>query len=66
MWIKLEKDFFGFQKDLYMCVVYNPPSMSSYTQGLDRDIIECLEQETAKYMKMGNVLLCGDFNARIA
>ncbi|CAG2219500.1 unnamed protein product [Mytilus edulis] len=66
MWIKLEKDFFGFQKDLYMCVVYNPPSMSSYTQGLDRDITECLEQETAKYMKMGNVLLCGDFNARIA
>ncbi|VDI25498.1 Hypothetical predicted protein [Mytilus galloprovincialis] len=49
-----------------MCVVYNPPSMSSYTQGLDRDITECLEQETAKYMKMGNVLLCGDFNARIA
>ncbi|VDI17668.1 mannose-1-phosphate guanylyltransferase [Mytilus galloprovincialis] len=40
--------------------------MSSYTQGLDRDITECLEQETAKYMKMGNVLLCGDFNARIA
>lgn len=28
------------------------------------DIIEWLEKETAQFIKKGNILLCGDFNAR--
>ena len=65
-WIKLEKSFFGFLKDLYICLVYNPPMTSSYTQGLNHDILECIENETVEYKKYGNILLCGDFNARVS
>jgi hypothetical protein len=24
-WVKLERDFFGFSDDLYICLVYYPP-----------------------------------------
>jgi hypothetical protein len=30
--VKLEKTFFGFKKDLFICVTYNPPISSKYTQ----------------------------------
>jgi hypothetical protein len=30
-WIKLEKDYFRFQRDLFICVVYYPPCLSTYT-----------------------------------
>jgi hypothetical protein len=39
---------------------------SSYTQGLNHDILECIENETVEYKKYGNILLCGDFNARVS
>ena len=38
-WIMLEKEFFGFNQDLYARVVYNPPEMSSYSKHLDYDIL---------------------------
>jgi hypothetical protein len=28
-WVKLERDFFGFSDDLYICLVYYPPSGST-------------------------------------
>lgn len=65
-WVKLEKDFFGFSKDLYICLVYYPPSGSAYTQGLDKDILDCIEKDINIYQGLGNVLLCGDFNSRIS
>ena len=58
---QLEKHFFGFDKDLFICVVYDPPPTSTYYQSLNYDIIECLEKETAQFIKKGNILLCGDF-----
>ena len=63
-WVKLEKDAFGFSKDLYICLVYYPPIGSAYTQGLDQDILDCIEKDLAHYKERGNILLCGDFNAR--
>ncbi|CAG2210987.1 unnamed protein product [Mytilus edulis] len=65
-WVKLEKQFFGFDKDLFIYVVYNPPEGLSYSKGLDHDILTCLEKDIASYQKQGNILLCGDFNARVA
>ena len=64
-WIKLEKQFFGFTSDLYICLVYNPPSVSSYSKKTQIDIIDCLEKDIVKYKKLGNITLCGDFNARV-
>jgi hypothetical protein len=64
--VKLEKTFFGFKKDLFICVTYNPPISSKYTQELKHDVLDCIEKDIAHYNKLGNSLLCGDFNARIS
>lgn len=64
-WIKLEKDFFGFQKDFFICVVYYPPSPSSYTKKLENDILDGIEKDLSSYSKLGDVLICGDLNARV-
>ena len=63
-WMKLEKQFFGFDQDIFICVVYNPPEGSSYSKGLDHDILTCLEKDIASYQKQGNILLCGDFKCK--
>ena len=44
-WLQLDKNFFGLQENLFICVVYDPPSTSSYTLGLNYNILECLENE---------------------
>ena len=51
---------------MYICLVYYPPSGSAYTHGLDKDILDCIEKDINSYQGLGNILLCGDFNARIA
>jgi len=65
-WVKLEKSFFGFDKDLYLCLIYNPHEVSSYSKGLDHDILGNVERDIIFDQKYGNILLCGDFNARVA
>jgi hypothetical protein len=64
--VKLEKTFFGFKKDLFICVTYNPPISSKYTQELKHDILDCIEKDITHCNKLGNILLCRDFNARIS
>ena len=60
------KKFFGIPKDLYICLIYNPPTLSSYTRNLDKDILECVEKDISHYNSLGNVILCGDINARVS
>ena len=45
---------------------YNPPEGSSYSKGLAHDILGCVEKDIALYKHKGNILLCWDFNARVA
>ena len=53
-------------KDLFICVTYNPPISSKYIQELKHDVLDCIEKDITHYNKLGNILLCGDFNARIS
>jgi hypothetical protein len=47
-------------------VLFNdPPSNSSYSKELDHEIMGHIEKEIEHFQKRGNVLLCGDFNARV-
>jgi hypothetical protein len=39
---------------------------SKYTQELKHDILDCIEKDITHYNKLGNILLCADFNARIS
>lgn len=59
-WLKLNKDFFGFKKDLYLCAVYIPPQNSVHSND---DLLD-LESEVTKFSVNGDIALIGDFNAR--
>ena len=60
LWLKLEKQFFSFDKDVFLCVAYIPPvagqSISTAFSQMERDI--------ARFSKLGEIFLSGDFNAR--
>ena len=63
-WIKLDKDFFGLTKNIYVCFVYYSPRNSTYSNSSDADIIASVGSDLSRYSSDGNILLCGDFNAR--
>jgi endonuclease/exonuclease/phosphatase (EEP) superfamily protein YafD len=62
IWFKLEKDFFGLEKDLFICACYIPPLNSPYY----KDDFSILEDEISHLSGKGNILVIGDLNARIA
>jgi exonuclease III len=62
IWLKLDKVFFGLEKDLFICACYIPPVNSPY---YDDDFLK-LETEISQVYDKGNILLIGDLNARIA
>ena len=64
VWIRLDKNIFQLDEDLFLCVVYLPPEGSSSYQCLDKDIFDSLEESTVYFDKKGEVLLVGDFNCR--
>lgn len=59
---KLEKDFFGLEKDLFICACYIPPLNSPYY----KDDFSILEDDISHLSGKGNILVIGDLNARIA
>ena len=64
IWLKVCKDFFGIENDIYICFIYNPPENSTYTQSLQEDLFDLIEKDIVKYSDTGNILLMGDLNAR--
>ena len=64
IWLKLDKKFFGINKDIYLCCCYLIPQNSSTFTWNDIDICDILDTEVSKYGTFGDILLCGDLNAR--
>ena len=64
IWLKLDKNFFGFDKNLYLCCCYLIPQNSSTLTWNDINNCEILETEVLSYSQLGNILICGDLNAR--
>ena len=60
----MKNNFFMFEKDIYVCFIYAPPASSPYTNSLDYDIFQTLENDISKYSNDGNIILAGDFNAK--
>ena len=50
--------------DVYIGCVYIPPQSSSYGKDHTQHIWDQLEKDTEHFSTKGNVILCGDFNAR--
>ena len=53
------------KRDLFICSVYIPPQNSPRERRLDRDHFQSLQENIYKFSKLGSIILCGDFNARI-
>ena len=63
IWCKLDKTFFNFDQDVFICAIYIPPRDSPY---FDPDTFHNLENDIANLSEDGYVILAGDFNARTA
>ena len=60
LWVKLDAHFFGFERDVYFCIVYIKPNA---TRSPNSALLQ-LEKDIARFSKFGNIVLVGDFNAR--
>jgi exonuclease III len=63
-WIRLMKDFFSFENDVYMCVCHIPPHNSTYTLRNGDTVLEEISSDVTKFSQIGHVVICGDLNAR--
>ena len=64
--LKLKKDFFGLERDVFICFAYclpyNSPVINSGS--LPADIFEDLEGKLAQFSGLGDTILLGDMNSR--
>ena len=67
MWFKLNANFVGFTRDLYVRFIYIAPVNSSYVKstGLDKQVFAKLEEDIVRYNLKGDIMLMGDLNAHI-
>ena len=68
VWLKIRKDFFKLDKDLYICFTYISPSNSSYYRNNDTDsesVFDLIKQDCAEFMVTGNVMIMANFNAHV-
>ncbi len=59
--LKIHKELLPSRKYIFLCAIYIPPSESPY---YSEDTFSTLEEETNHFQAQGNVLICGDLNAR--
>ena len=60
MWRRLSQED---EEDLVMAVCYLPPEASSRGPGVE-ETFQLLPEQVAKFRSLGQVIICGDFNAR--
>ena len=65
-WLKLSKEYFKLEVDIFVACVYIPPRNSTYFQKQSTDMFDILESKLAMYSSMGQIVLVGDFNSRTA
>lgn len=68
MWFKLDKEFFSFEDDLYLCCAYLPPEKSQVYSVISNNehIFDKLTQNITTFQILGKVIIMGDLNARTA
>ena len=67
IWLKLDKSYFGLNKDLYFCTVYIPPRNSpTYVVSDDgEDMHDTIAREIDIFSTLGDVAIIGDMNSRV-
>ena len=64
-WLRLNKQFFKIDTDIFVGVVYVSPRNSTYSSRQNIETWDVLEKEVEKFMGDGKIILLGDFNTRI-
>ena len=64
IWVKLKKDFFKLEQDIYIGFIYIVPCNTSLTQTDTDNPFGVTIQKFHKYQEQGKVLIMGDMNAR--
>ena len=62
IWIKISREIFPFDDDVFICHMYIPPNVSKVFSSTDFDFFEQLEIDIVKYNDLGKVYVSGDFN----
>ena len=62
--MKLDKNCFNFQNNLILCLAYIPSNQSTYATNMQQDLIDLLENDILLYKTKGDIMICGDLNAR--
>ncbi|CAG2253499.1 unnamed protein product [Mytilus edulis] len=67
MWLKLDENYFGLTRDLFVCFLYISPANSSYTvrTNCDKQLFDKLYNDVAKYGTSWEIMLLGDLNAHV-
>jgi len=65
IWLKLDKTFFNFQSDIYLCCLYLWPHDSPVSRIVDVDLFDVISEDVLYFEQLGSVLLSGDWNARV-
>ena len=67
IFLKLDPRFFKFDRDIFLCCEYIPPSSSSYCHGnnTENDLIHLLREDTEKYGLLGNIVIMGELKCRL-
>lgn len=61
IWLKIQKDIVSTERPIFLCAIYLPPAESPY---YSEETFSILQDEISHFQTKGNVLMCGDLNAR--
>ena len=64
VWIKLEKNFFSIEEDIYIGITYIAPENSPIHDIYSVDIFKTIQDDTSFFLRHGKVFLLGDLNSR--
>ena len=67
VWIKLDKNAYGFHRDILICVFYAIPSNSSAQGVIEGDIFDQIVLDVSEYDEQypdSSFIVCGDTNGR--
>ena len=64
VWWKLDKSFFNFEEDIYVCLAYIAPANSRHYGKSEKDPYDELKTQLLNYSKLRKIILMGDFNTR--
>ena len=64
MWLKVKKQFFEIENDLFIEVIYISPKNFSNVKH-KQDTYQIPEKELSHYSRQGDIMLGGDFNSRL-